>query len=174
MTGMYTIYSGTVRLKGISNVGKKVSLGELKENHSFGEKCLLAPAQWPNQFVAVTDVILLKLPAEKVQAVMKRNPTMGTIFKKQIGLIELSTRLRGILGRVSYSPEVFSEILNNVGIKNIPQGQYVYKQDEEDDRLYYLEKGSVDLIKENIEGTITLDKVPKNHLIGEEGALPLF
>ncbi|MCY3019246.1 MAG: peptidase domain-containing ABC transporter [Planctomycetota bacterium] len=171
MTGIYSVYSGSVRLKGVNEDGKRVSLGEQPEDSTFGEIALLRDANWEYQVVAATDAILIKLPVGKLRQFVRTNPALDQHLQKQVGVVELRKRLRGILGSAQYSPELAAEILNNIGVKKIPKGKYVFKQNEDDPRLYYIESGAVELTREMLEGTAVLEKVSKGSLIGEEAAL---
>jgi subfamily B ATP-binding cassette protein HlyB/CyaB len=171
MTGIYSVYSGKVRLKGINEEGRRVSLGEQPEDSTFGEIALLKDANWDHQIVASTDAILIKLPAKKLREWVHTNPALEQHLQKQVGVVELRKRLRGILGTATYSPELASEILNNIGVKKIPQGKIIFKQGEEDPRLYFIENGSVELVRDMLEGTAVLEKVGKGSLFGEESAV---
>ena len=171
MAGIYSVYSGRVRLKGTNEVGKRVSLGEQPEDSTFGEVALLKDANWEYQVVAATDVILIKLPVIKLREFVRSNPALEQHLQKQVGVVELRKRLRGILGSAHYTPELAAQILENIGVKKIPKGKFVFKQNDEDPRLYYIENGAVELRREMLEGTATLEKVSKGSLIGEEGAV---
>ena len=169
--GMYSVYSGGVRFKTINEEGKRISLGEQPEESTFGEIAIVKDAGWEHQIVASSDVILLKLPVQKLRQFIRSNPLLEKQFQKQIGMIELRKRLQGILGSAQYTPETASEILSNVGVKKIKRGTYIFKQGDTDPRLYYVENGSVELVRDMIEGTVVLEKSSKGSLIGEEGAL---
>ncbi|HEY3321248.1 MAG TPA: peptidase domain-containing ABC transporter [Planctomycetota bacterium] len=171
MTGIYSVYSGKVRLKGINEEGRRVSLGEQPEDSTFGEIALLKDANWEHQIVASTDAILIKLPAKKLREFVQKNPALEQHLQKQVGVVELRKRLRGILGTATYSPELAAEILNNIGVKKIPQGKFVFKQNDEDARMYFIESGAVELVRDMVEGTVVLEKVGKGSIIGEEAAM---
>jgi len=171
MTAIYSVYSGTVRFKGINEEGRRISLGEQPEESTFGEVALLKDSNWDHQIVASTDTILIKLPAQKLREYVHKNPALEQHLQKQVGVVELRKRLRGILGTAQYSPEMASEILNNIGVKKIPAGKYVFKQNDDDARMYYIETGSVELVRDMLEGTAVLEKVGKGSLIGEEAAV---
>jgi ATP-binding cassette subfamily B protein len=171
MTGIYSVYSGSVRLKGVNEDGKRVSLGQQPEESTFGEVALLKDANWEFQMVAATDCILIKLPVAKLRQFVRGNPALEQHLQKQVGVVELRKRLRGILGTASYTPELAAQILDNIGVKKIPRGKMVFKQGDDDPRLYYIENGAVELTREMVEGTGVLEKVFKGSLIGEEAAM---
>jgi len=171
MTGLYSVYSGSIRMKGFNDSGKRISLGEQAEDSTFGEISLLTDTNWDQQIVASSDAILLKLPSSKLRQFLRLNPHLEQHFRQQIGTIEMRKRLRGILGSAQYSPDLATEILNNIGVKKIKRGTYAFKQGDEDPRLYYIEGGSAELVRDMIEGTVVLEKVSRGGLIGETGAV---
>jgi cyclic nucleotide-binding protein len=140
MEGMYIIHSGRVRLKQTVN-GKRTSLGELGQEASFGEISLLSKAEWPYEVVASERVTALRLPRDKMAKLLATHPMMLELFKKHIGRLELSHRLRGFLGSAQYSAQQLAAILEEVGVKNIRKGQAVFEQGANDPRLYLHRKG---------------------------------
>lgn len=172
MEGMVVVYSGKLRLKETKN-GKRVSLGELGADSTLGELSLLQPQAWPYQVEASEDTTLLVLPAAKVKPLLAASPTLSRGFKTQVGLVELGQRLRGMLGTARYTPEQFSEILTKIGVKKSKKGKAIFVQDGDDRRLYYIENGTVDLVRTLISGEkVVLDRVGAREIIGEGGALP--
>ncbi len=174
MDAMYFIYSGRVRLKELKN-GKRVSLGELREEQTLGELSLIKPVEWPYRVMAANDVTTLKLPSESVRQLIEASPIMKDLFKRHIGFIELSYRLRGILGSAKYTPKQFSDILINLGIKKIPQNGKVFNEGDNDPRLYYIENGTVELSSVRLikgeETKIEFERIYKGGILGEGGAL---
>ena len=163
MEAMYVIYSGKVRLKE-TKAGKRVSLGELGSDSTFGEFSLIQSRPWDFQITASEDCSLLVLPAAKVRPLLAANPAMSAVFKTQVGLVELGQRLRGMLGTAKYTPEQFTDILTKIGIKKGKKGKLIFKQDAEDRRLYYIETGTVDLERTMLSGEkVVLDRIGSNY-----------
>lgn len=171
MDGLYIIYSGRVRLKQTQN-GKRVSLGVLDKKASFGEHSLLEQGLWPHQVIAEDKVITLYLPGNKARSLASRSRTMVELVKQRLGLVELSHRLRGLLDTAYYTPEQFNQILQHIGVKNIPKGQPVFTQGIRDPRLYMIEKGVIELVRQPLAGEpVVLDRLHRGDLFGEGGAL---
>jgi CRP-like cAMP-binding protein len=171
MDGMYIIHNGQVRLKQTLN-GKRASIGELGKEASVGEIALLQKAQWPYQIVASGRVTALYLPGDKIRVLLNTHPGMLDTFKKHIGRVELSHRLRGLLGTTEYASEDLSAILDHIGVKNIKKGQAVFQQGQNDPRLYCVEKGAIDLVRQPLRGeSVVLDRLYRGDLLGEGGAL---
>jgi ATP-binding cassette subfamily B protein len=170
MPGFYAIYSGTVRFKALEG-GRRVSIGVQKQGGTFGEISLLQEARWDHEIVADTETTLLTLQAQKFRELLAQDPQLESHVKQQIGTIELHRRLRGILGSTNYDPGLAEELIGDIGVKKIRRGAPVFKQGQEDPRLYYVETGSVELVRDMVEGTVVLDKASAGDLVGEEGAL---
>ncbi len=166
------IHHGKVRLKKNEN-GKRVSIGELGKNASYGERCLIEADVWPHQIIASESATTLSLPGEKVRALAQQFPAIKELFKSRLGVVELSHRLRGMLGSAEYTAKDFELILGNIGVKNIPRGGTVFKQGQNDPRLYCVEKGVIDLVRQPLTGEkVFLDRLYRGALMGESSALP--
>ena len=76
MDGMYYLYSGQVRLKQTTS-GKRVSLGLMGADSSFGEISLLKASQWQFQIFATEPVVAFWLPADKIRALVSTNPEVN-------------------------------------------------------------------------------------------------
>lgn len=171
MDGMYYIFNGSVRLKQDKD-NKRVSLGELSTSSTYGEMSLIKQGKWPYTVVASDHVTMIRLPAENVRSMAARNPKVAEMFKKHVGLVETSHRIRGLLGKANFSAEQLAGILANIGIKHIKKGQNVFKQGDIDPRLYYLEQGDVELVRSPVAGeSMVLDKIKPGMLLGECGAM---
>ena len=172
MDGMYYFYTGQVRLKQTTG-GKRVSLGLMGAETSVGEISLLKPSQWQFQIFATEPTVAFWLPADKVRALAARSPAMHDLFTQQVGLTELSHRLRGLLGTAKYTPDQLNVMLENIGVKSLNRGETLYETGQSDPRLYYIERGSIDLVATTAAGEeLVLDTVRKGDLLGEGGALP--
>ncbi len=172
MANWHIIYSGNVRMKKTEH-GKRKSVGELGKDASIGERCLIEADVWPFQVISTTNTTTLSLPGQQVRELQAQYPGISEVFKSRLGVVELSHRLRGILGSAKYSTEDFDMILSNVGVKNIPRGGAVFKQGQNDPRLYCVEKGAIDLVRRPLSGEdVILDRLYRGDLLGETCALP--
>lgn len=167
----YAICSGKVRLKQTQG-GKRASIGELGSEASFGERALIEAGTWPHQVVASERATLLRLPGDRVRALLERHPMMREAFRSHLGVVELAQRLRGMLGSAQYTQDEFASILDNIGVKHIPKEQQVFAQGAQDPRLYCVEKGAVDLVRQPLSGEpVVLDRLYRGDVFGEGGAI---
>ncbi|MBF0398554.1 MAG: peptidase domain-containing ABC transporter, partial [Desulfobacterales bacterium] len=170
--GMYYLCEGKVRIKETIE-GRRQRIGDYdEEGGAFGELSLLQESVWEYQLETLeSKVVFLFLPSIKVRNLLKKNSDMEKIFKKYIGKILFSQRLRSMLGSSKYTTNEFNEILNNFGIKKITKDKPLFNQNDSDPRLYLIETGTVDLIKEFEKETITLDRCVQGEIIGEWAAI---
>ena len=173
MQGMSCVVSGSVRVKQTIG-GRRVFLGELPQNATFGELCLVKNCNWDFQLDAGDQLTLITLPAGKLRDLVAQRPAIETIFNNYIGQVQLSHRLKNFLGAARYSTDEFAAILNNLGVKKIAKGKPVFQQGDHDPRLYYIESGTVDISKVLKEEEIFLDRCTVGELIGEQSGLPGF
>lgn len=171
MDALYTICSGKVRLKQTQD-GKRTSIGELGAEASLGERALIEAGEWSYQAVASERTTLLRLPGDRVRALLDRHPMMREAFKSHLGVVELAHRLRGMLGSARYTPEEFASILDNIGVKHIRKDQQVFAQGAQDPRLYCVEKGAIELVRQPLSGDpVVLDRLYRGDVFGEGGAI---
>jgi len=169
--GMYCVYFGKVQVKQTTE-GRRTLVGDFEKDATFGEMSLIRDVNWEYHLNATDErVIFCMLPAAPVHELMAKRPHMADIFKKYIGQIELSHRLKSMLGSATYTPKQLNEILGNFGVKRITKGKPVFQQGDKDPRLYYLEKGTVDLSKDILGEHLILDRCTRGEIIGEWAAL---
>jgi len=171
--GMYIVYGGRIRLK--QQTGSKVaSIGVISEEATVGEMSLLEDSEWGHDLVAEgASVTLVVLPAAKTRTLIQQNKTIDEHFKRFVGLVKVGERLRTLLGSVRYTPEQFTEMLGELGVKRIKPDAAIFKQGDADPRLYYIESGVVELLRTPLSGApISLGRVGRGTLVGEGGALP--
>jgi len=171
INGFYYINSGEVRLKQTRD-NKRGTIGSISSKGSFGELSLVKDCFWEYQIEAEAKTIMLILPAKPVRQTNRAFPKLSDMLKKQVGMVELMQRLRGILAKSKYTSEQFNAIVEKIGIKRFEPNQMVFNQGDDDQRLYYIEQGAVELLWRSITGeNIVLDKVVRGELLGENGAL---
>ncbi len=171
VAGMYSIYSGTIHYKTTNYEGKRVSVERFGPGDVICEVALLKDDVHAHDVVAVDACILLLLPSKKMQEFTNSYPQFRSRLKQRIALAELHKRLEGILGSADYDALTLERIIGKIGIKKIKRGSPIFKQGDEDPRLYLIESGSVELVQENLEGRVSLEKVGAQGLVGESAAL---
>ncbi|MEA1937996.1 MAG: peptidase domain-containing ABC transporter [Pseudomonadota bacterium] len=170
--GMHVIYTGQARLKQLDEDGRIKSIGTVEEEGTIGEMSLLQPMEWPYTVVAIDTVTMLVLPADKARELTERNAVIAQHFKTYVSLIEVSYRLRDLLGKAEYERDKFFTLVRTIGVKAIGKGKPLFKQGDDDPRLYYVERGTFDLIRAPLDGDpIVLDRARHGSVIGEAAAI---
>ncbi|MEI6985180.1 MAG: peptidase domain-containing ABC transporter [Rhodospirillaceae bacterium] len=170
--GMYIIYSGRVRLKQAGD-DKIVSVGVVTEGATLGEMSLLDDSDWNHDLVTEVTVEVIVLPANKARSLVNQNRAIDEHFKRFVGLVKVGERLRTLLGTSSFTPEQFTQMVGELGLKRIKPEAAVFSQGDNDPRLYYIESGTVDLVRQPLSGDpISYGRVGRGSLIGEGGAVP--
>ena len=170
--GMYVIHAGSARLKENTG-GKLVSVGLIGDGATIGQTSLLEETKWPYQVVAETAMTLVCLRADRARLLVSESRIVDEHFKRYVGLVEVGERLRTLLGGANYTAEEFSDMLSKMGVKRIRADAAVFNQGDNDPRLYFLESGTLELIRAPISGDpISLSRCGRGTLFGEMGALP--
>ena len=170
--GMYIVHSGRVRLKQEAD-GKRVSVGVVTVGATLGEMSLLGDSEWNHDLVTEGPVELIVLPAHEARALIGRDRIVEEHFKRFVGLVKVGERLRALLGKANYSPEQFTQMVGELGLKRIKADGAVFNQGDNDPRLYYIESGTVELVRQPLSGeAISFGRVGRGSLIGEGGAVP--
>ncbi|WP_319778230.1 peptidase domain-containing ABC transporter [Maridesulfovibrio sp.] len=169
--GMYFVYSGKLKVKQTIE-GRRVLVGEFGQDTTLGEMSLIKDSEWEYQLTSTSSkTVLLVLPSDQVRGMLPSRPAMEKNFKRYIGQVVVSQRLRAMLGSGECSQEKFKELLSHLGVKRIPKGKNIFSQGDDDPRLYFLETGTVDLIKKVRDDLVILDRVSRGEVVGEIGAL---
>ncbi|CAK0750373.1 Peptidase C39 [uncultured Gammaproteobacteria bacterium] len=171
--GMYIVHGGLARLKQENADGKVVRIGDAHKHDTLGEMSLIENSEWGHDVVAEGVAEAIVLPALKARDVLTRSPTIDEHFKRFVGLIKVGERLRSLLGQASYTPEQFTEMVSKLGVKRIKLDTMVFNQGDNDPRLYYIESGTIELVRAPISGdAITLGRLGRGSLFGEGCAVP--
>ena len=170
--GMYIVCNGRVRLKQEAN-DKLVSVSVVTDGATLGEMSLLGDSEWNHDLVTEGPVEMIVLPAGEARALIAQDRVIEEHFKRFVGLVKVGERLRTLLGRANYSAEQFTQMVGELGLKRIKADGAVFNQGDNDPRLYYIENGTVDLVRQPLSGEpISFGRVGRGSLIGEGGAVP--
>jgi len=169
--GMYVFYEGRARQKQPA-AGRIISVGVIGQDATIGEMSLIEPFEWKHDLIAIDPVVCLVLRCAEVRALLPKHPMIEQHFRSHVGLVEISQRIRGLLGKTRYTQEQFTGILRNLGVKRVKQSQNLFSQGEPDPRLYFIERGAVDLTRKPLSGEeVILERVGPGGLVGETGAM---
>lgn len=138
--------------------------GEIIDQSDQGS---VTPAESPE---ATPTAIDPKAPPEKPKNV-KAFSYYSHAEKKPLDL-ETFEYLRDLINEVpqlySLGPNEVISLVSYVSYKSVEKGDFIFKEGEAGDCLFYIASGAVDIIKESVEGNpIKLDQLTQNSMMGE-------
>jgi ATP-binding cassette, subfamily B, bacterial HlyB/CyaB len=145
--GLCVVRSGSVRVFSDEH-GKEISIGVRKAGEVFGDIAMLRDAPHELSARAALKTELWFIPRAAIEAVLAENPVALDFVTSYVAISSaggLVARLFDLRGKVS--KDELEEFVRSVGVKRIPAGKQILKQDGRDDRrLYVLRQGEVKLV----------------------------
>jgi ATP-binding cassette, subfamily B, bacterial HlyB/CyaB len=170
--GLFVIKSGSVRVFTEQN-GKEVSLGVRKAGEVFAELAMLREYWHEFSVRASVKTELVFIPRETAAPVIHRNRAALDFITSYVAIASAGgfvTQLFDLRGKVNRTE--LEEFIRSVGVKRIPAGKEILKQDSrEDRRLYVVRHGEVKLLRSE-EGTdYPLATLRQGEIFGEKACL---
>jgi ATP-binding cassette, subfamily B, bacterial HlyB/CyaB len=170
--GLYVIKSGSVRIFTEQN-GKEISLGVRKAGEVFAELAMLREHWHEFSVRASVKTELLFIPREIAAPVIHRNRAALDFITSYVAIASAGgfvTQLFDLRGKVDRGE--LEEFIRSVGVKRVPAGKEILKQDSrEDRRLYVVRHGEVKLLRVE-EGTdYPLATLRQGEIFGEKACL---
>jgi ATP-binding cassette, subfamily B, bacterial HlyB/CyaB len=170
--GLYVIKSGSVRVFTEQN-GKEISLGVRKAGEVFAELAMLREHWHEFSVRASVKTELLFIPRETAAPVIHRNRAALDFITSYVAIASAGgfvTQLFDLRGKVDRGE--LEEFIRSVGVKRVPAGKEILKQDSrEDRRLYVVRHGEVKLLRVE-EGTdYPLATLRQGEIFGEKACL---
>jgi ATP-binding cassette subfamily B protein len=170
--GLYVVRSGSVRVFS-SEHGKEISIGVRKAGEAFGDIAMLRDAPHELSARASLKTELWFIPRKAIEPVLAANPVALDFVTGYVAISSaggLVARLFDLRGKVS--KEELEEFVRSVGIKRVPAGKEILKQDARDDRrLYVLRQGQVKLVYHDGSEEYTVATLQPGQTFGEKACL---
>ena len=170
--GLYVVKSGSVRVFSEEH-GKELSIGVRKTGETFGDIAMLRDAHHDLSARASLKTELWLIPRAAIEPVLAGNPQALDFVTSYVaigsagGLVARLFDLRGKVGK-----EELEEVVRSVGVKRVPAGKEILKQDGRDDhRLYVLRQGQVKLVYHDGAEEFTLAALQPGDTFGEKACL---
>lgn len=159
------VYSGSVRLKKKIS-GQVTAIAKCESGTHFGEIALIRPAKWEYTIAASAKSIVIVLdPAlPGIKAIANQ-------FRAQIALSEFTKKLKSLLTATEIDQAWFNGFVQSCTLSEYQSQEIIFKQQENNQSLYILLKGTVEFYQESIEGRYFIGKAVTNDYFGEYGAL---
>ncbi|MGZ5198816.1 MAG: peptidase domain-containing ABC transporter [Telluria sp.] len=170
--GLYVVRSGSVRLFSDEH-GKEISIGVRKAGDAFGDIAMLRDAPHELSARASLKTELWFIPRTAIEPVLADNPVALDFVTSYVAVSSaggLVARLFDLRGKVS--KDELEEFVRSVGVKRIPAGKEILKQDGRDDRrLYVLRQGQVKLVYHDGTDEYTVATLQPGQTFGEKACL---
>jgi ATP-binding cassette subfamily B protein len=170
--GLFVIKSGSVRVFTEEN-GKEISMGVRKTGEVFAELAMLRDHWHESSVRASVKTELLFIPREFIAPIITRNRAALDFVTSYVAISSAGgfvTRLFDLRGKVNKNE--IEEFIRSVGVKRVPAGKEILKQDSrEDRRLYVVRHGEVRIVRTE-EGTeYPLATLRQGEIFGEKACL---
>ena len=146
---MYLIESGSVEL----STGEGAVIGSVGAGGLLGDMDLLLGRSRSVEARARSDVVLWTLKDRDLNELVEKHPSLGVRLSLALGapiaqhkpsLIE--KRLKPLPLLANLSPEELTAVVNVLGIKEFPQGEFLFRSGTPVEMMFILETGRVSLI----------------------------
>lgn len=170
--GLYVVRSGSVRVFSDEH-GKEISIGVRKAGEAFGDIAMLRDAPHELSARASLKTELWCIPRKAIESVLAHNPVALDFVTSYVAISSaggLVARLFDLRGKVN--KDELEEFVRSVGVKRVPPGKEILKQDGRDDRrLYVLRQGQVRLEYHDGNETYTVATLQPGQTFGEKACL---
>jgi len=146
MDKFYYIHSGSVRKK-VYIDGMVHSVGKYDSSEFFGESSFLDNHKWDFSLSSAdenTVLLVFDTTSQEIKQISEK-------FKDKIAYSLLNKKLFTLFYSTGIEKDKILELANNINIIKQQPGEYVFKQNDNNNSLYYLLKGKIELYRENID-----------------------
>jgi ATP-binding cassette subfamily B protein len=170
--GLYVIKSGSVRIF-TEEHGKEISMGVRKTGEVFADIAMLRAYVHESSVRSSGKTELLFIPRTAIEPVIAGNQAALAFVASYVainsagGFVAQLFDLRGKLNK-----EELEEYVRSVGVKRVPAGKEILKQDGRDDRrLYVVRQGEVRIVRHEDGSDYTLATLREGEIFGEKACL---
>jgi subfamily B ATP-binding cassette protein HlyB/CyaB len=170
--GLYVIRSGVVRIFTVEEE-KEISMGVRKEGDVFSETGMLGNYPHESSVRASGKTELLFFSREILDPILQANRNAHSFVQKYVAISSLGgliSRMFDLRGKVDASE--IESYFKSIGVKRVPAGSTILKQDGVDDRrLYIIRSGKVRLIHDDGSNEYPLGVQSNGGVFGEKACL---
>ena len=170
--GLLVVKSGSIR-EFTEEGGKETSRGVRKAGEVFGEIAMLREYRYESSARSSGKTELLFIPCSVIAPIVAANPAARAFVASRVaigsagGLISQLFDLRGKVDKAE-----LEELIRSVGVKQVPAGKEILKQDSrEDRRLYVVRHGEVRVVRHEDGTDYPLATLHQGDTFGERACL---
>ena len=170
--GLYVILSGRARVVAPSEDDgeRPTTLATLEAGDSFGEQSILRDQPAGATVRAAGSLVLLKIPPEAVQRVLREHPEVKTRLDAHIARYREYNFLRQLDVFAGLSKDEVQALAQTVETQTLDDGDVLFHEGDPGDAVYVVREGAVRVVKESAGGTL-LAIVREGGVIGEMSLL---
>jgi NTE family protein len=165
---LYLVARGMLRLLGSGRTGRPVIL-------AAGDVFCESPMRYsvpPASIVAEEPSVLFKLPVSALDFLPERTPTVREAFAAATSKHLLRMHLASIPMLRELSDVLFSRFVSDSDFVTVKRGEVVMREGEEADCLYFVASGSLEVFRQQADGSVmTIDILPAGVSVGELAVL---
>jgi ATP-binding cassette, subfamily B, bacterial HlyB/CyaB len=170
--GLLIIKSGSVRLF-TEEHGKEISMGVRKEREVVADIAMLRDYRHESSIRASGKTELLFVPRTAIEPVIARNQAAYAFVTSYVAISSAGgfvARLFDLRGKVNKGE--LEEFVRSVGVKRVPAGKDILKQEARDDRrLYVVRQGEVRIVRTEDGTEYPLATLHPGEIFGERACL---
>ncbi len=170
--GLYVVKTGSVRLLRVED-GKETSIGVRQPGDLLAEAAALR--EQPHEYTARSSgkAELILIPRVAIAPILERNKAASALLSRYASIHAAGGFISGLFNlRGKVAREELAELIGSIGLKRVPAGTVIVRQDErEDRRLYVIRRGTV-TVERGEDGTdYRLARLEQGELFGEQSCL---
>ncbi len=163
----FLVYSGRVRVLGVSAQGEEITVGTLTRGQSFGELGLLTGAPRENSIRAADDVVLMRLSRTDFEFLLKSRPALREYFTRYDSEIAIRNFLKLSTVFRPLSPSDIQNLVTALERREYPAGTAIITEGEAGDAFYILQQGSAKVLKGQKDSQRVLGRIRPGTGFGE-------
>ncbi|MCU7494100.1 MAG: ATP-binding cassette domain-containing protein [Ignavibacteria bacterium] len=160
-----SVVSGSLRLK--KKIDDKLrSVGKLNAGDFTGEMSFIRPGCWDYSISSADETLVYEINAGKPELA-----SVASKLKKEIACSEFKRLLSKIVAVKKPDEAWLGQLSESVWISGYEEAETIFKQDEMSNSLYYVVKGSIEILRDMPEGKFSVGLAHNGDFLGEYGAI---
>ena len=167
---MYILYEGRLEAKVRQANGSELKVGEISQGEPVGEIQLLTGGRRTASVVAITDSVLLELPASRMNEISVQFPDSYKILRQKILQRLRRNQLMILLPTLmeDFNESQLQELEAHFEWIRLKKGNLLLRQGDPGDSMFIVVSGRLNVIQENPDGTRnTLLEISRGETVGE-------
>ena len=167
----YIVYSGKIRILQKDKKQKEINLGVMSRGDHFGETALISDKTRNATTRAAEDSILISINKEAFNKYIFSKPDIREHFDKFIKYNSIHAFLKSCSKLSSLPPQDLKQLVDNFQPVYFRQGELVFTQGAQPDKLYLIETGKLKIVRWEGEQSEIINFLTEGDFFGEKALL---